>query len=655
MAFPRRQFGNKPKTDGVTLLAHRLSWLEVVHLEEDSDDYVPLGSSGLALAPALRTGEVDEEGLEQTPPMLRADLEARGLTLTTALEAASVAASDSLRKGGFADGLYMWRDVGVQIVALVGHSFAEKVSGVPVAMFPAEGFALLTGSENLAGLQKMLELAEGVHDEDEDAAISLRAISWKDEAACAWLPPPWHPLHQRFKRAAARARFLEAADLDARWSTHEMPLAHLEVDEARGELVAGWVRGSTVLMPRPDRVVLFDTNDTALPRLEVDFETLHDALPQCFTSLADELRTKVPRVLRAIGMTFPTVTEREFLRERMAWKARNPGAHALESVEAKTLLARFDTGEPILAQAAVEPAGAVHLVSADFKQAFVSRAQFESRMERRRPHEQQRYALSFAVMQNVRGALGLPGSDSEAQVLALASSLSVDDEREPLISSADVELHRQEASHLKVADALEGVAGLWAPARFRPVVRPCPKPQQRDVRVFSREAREGFCVEVETSVEDETALLFQSFKTPDRSDAVWRTAHLNLRAATLGSLFELEPGLYADPWPDGLAFSRLFLMPELVTACRVEGQPLLFAPSMWTVLVVGSQDEKGLKSAMARIDAAFDELDVDDADELLVGWVWTVAGGELVRAKVPRAVETWSQGLCARIEALRGG
>lgn len=297
----------------------------------------------------------------------------------------------------------------------------------------------------------------------------------------------------------------------------------------------------------------------------------------------------------------------------------------------------------------------VQLTSPDFEVAVVSREEFGTRIRRRRPHEQARFELSFDVAEACRAAT--TGETAPTTDTLIAASLLAD-EREALVTSSDIDFIAEEAanSSLQTPDeALHLWSWVWAPARARVVVqRAWDWSAGAQKRCFVREEREGLCAQVETRVDrDETRLLCQSVTTRDRSVEVWRTALLNLRAATVRPLTQLAGGVYAAPWEDGLDFSRVFLMPELVAACDVRGEALVFAPHASCVFVTGSEEPQGLATVMASIDSVLEALDGVDT-RLLTGWPWTLTDGALTRAKVPPQLAAWTERVSARLAALEG-
>lgn len=67
----------------------------------------------------------------------------------------------------------------------------------------------------------------------------------------------------------------------------------------------------------------------------------------------------------------------------------------------------------------------------------------------------------------------------------------------------------------------------------------------------------------------------------------------NLRTQSGSSFKELAPGLFASEWRDGQDASRL-LVPDLITALPVKGDPVAMVPERGTLLVSGAGDNPGL-------------------------------------------------------------
>jgi hypothetical protein len=82
----------------------------------------------------------------------------------------------------------------------------------------------------------------------------------------------------------------------------------------------------------------------------------------------------------------------------------------------------------------------------------------------------------------------------------------------------------------------------------------------------------------------------------------------NLRPRSAPAFDLLKPGLFASQWRDGHDASRL-LLPELVAALPVKGDPVVLAPTRNTLLVAGADD---MSSLLALADAAAETLSTTD-------------------------------------------
>ena len=134
------------------------------------------------------------------------------------------------------------------------------------------------------------------------------------------------------------------------------------------------------------------------------------------------------------------------------------------------------------------------------------------------------------------------------------------------------------------------------------------------------------------------------------AEMAWRTAMLNLRAASVNPPHRRPQGFYEGPWHDDFDASRMLLLPSLARGCTVTGEHLVFAPTVGRTWVVGSDD-------VAAMTAVLDAIDAHLADEkasspyqyrqLLFGWPWVVSGETVRRWSVPA-----SHPLAGRIAAL---
>ena len=171
------------------------------------------------------------------------------------------------------------------------------------------------------------------------------------------------------------------------------------------------MRDADVVIPLVDRVVLHDTDDVDLPRLDVELETLADVCGEAFDDLSDPERSEQAALIRLRGVLFPTLTERRFM-----VRAMEPGARRASErlVLPDELLAEWDRGEPVLARASPDFSGLVVLRSPDGRTVACDVSRFGRRMEQRSLVEQFRFQHSFVVARMLRAADGKdegPGED----------------------------------------------------------------------------------------------------------------------------------------------------------------------------------------------------------------------------------------------------
>ncbi len=125
---------------------------------------------------------------------------------------------------------------------------------------------------------------------------------------------------------------------------------------------------------------------------------------------------------------------------------------------------------------------------------------------------------------------------------------------------------------------------------------------------------------------------------PELVDAVWRSAMLNLEAASLEALTRTRAGVYEGPWRDDYDASRVLLLPELVKACEVNGAPLIFAPTVGRVWVTGAEDLDGIGCVLDEIDAYLGSGATTTPyafRQVLFGSPWVLRDGEVLRFRIP--------------------
>lgn len=662
-------FKKKPTipAEALTLWVHRLTHLETV-ASLHKDEVLPVRplAGVFGLMPALMTNE-------GPIPVCAKHLEGLKLSNEEALQRATANVTEHLSSVGKAEGLdfYIWSSRGAEAVALVGQAIAKSVSlrGAPVVMLPRENLALMASVDDLEALTAMMAFAETSYDESPEFR-SLRAISWGAEALpVEWLPPEGHPLHTRFRTAAAKTRRHEAQELHHVHASEVAPLAHLAVLESHGGVLqAAWVRDADVVMPRVDRVTLIDSDDQPLNRIDVDFATLLEVLPPAFEPIAltggeesddEEVDLETAKAFRMRGTVFPTVAQRRFLLQRMAYNAQSPGAEARD-VAGEELLAAWDAGEPIVAEAAVTP-GHVTLESADRRVAEVSLAQFGDRMERCHVQDQVIFFNSFLAGAMLRAMAGQELSDDDMPSFPEGLQERAANSRPTLMSSNMLRaLKKREAGDEDDVgqQMMRTSIETWEPGQLFPAVRPPGYDEGKranytgmasgiaggqtmeivEPATLSRPAAEGLRLELVSDRPQQMMVLNADLLPPSLHEAAWRSMELNLEAASLQPLLVFAPGRYRGPWHDSYDFARVLVLPKLVSACRVQGAPLVFAPTVGRVWVTGSDDLEGQTAVLDEIDAHLASGDVTSPyqfRELLFGWPWTVKDGALVRWALP--------------------
>lgn len=672
--------------EALTLSVHRQSFLECATAAEALPGFQFGRIAGVfGVAPALRTtDDFIYVGTEQ--------LEGLRLTHDEAFATAGENAGKALSESRVLDGLMIWEGHGVESLVVLAPLVAASapVKGAPVVMVPAEGLALMAGADDEIALERLLDLAEDAYAES-DEFISLRPVTWApgNPVAVEWLPPEGHPLRTRFRTAAAITRRHEAQGLHHVHASELAPLAHLAALDAHGGvLTAAWMRDADVVIPRVDRVLLLDTDDAALPRLDVDLATLIEVCAPAFEVLSlnedEDVSLEDAQLLRLRGTLFPTPSERRFLLQRMAFRAQSPNAEARE-VNADELLAEWDRREAVRAEAAFGRRGHVRLEMPDRRYAFATVAAFGKRMETRPVQEQARFQDSFLV----NTMLHLIARAEEDESAAIEPEEVPDfpaglrergmSARPLLMSSNAVRAAREQQQKdgpEGVGMLLDQVMSTWEPSQLFPAVRPpgyeegkhanelgmvmgavgADPSKVMHAQSVSRPAAEGLRIDLVSDRGDRMMVLSSMMLTPELIDAAWRSALLNLEAASLAPLEEVDDGVYESPWGDDYDFARVLLLPRLIDACKVKGSPLVFAPTVGQVWITGSEDEAGLTTVLDAID---EHLGSGDATtpyqyrQMLFGWPWTVREGALVKATAPAAFAERIAALDAKLERRR--
>jgi hypothetical protein len=205
----------------------------------------------------------------------------------------------------------------------------------------------------------------------------------------------------------------------------------------------------------------------------------------------------------------------------------------------------------------------------------------------------------------------------------------------------------------------ETLSAMLEPARLFPMVRPPgyaqgadnnqrgmvnAMAQSADLKIvpmprFSRSLQEGLSIEL-VSDHGTTMMPLNAQCVPESfHEAVWRSALLNLDSASLEPFVPSRTaGVYEGPWKDGYDASRVLLLPKLFTRCNVKGDVLVFAPTVGTVWVTGSEDIAGMGVVLNAVDELLRSGEATSPyqyREILFGWPWMVRDGRLQRWNVP--------------------
>lgn len=699
-------FKKKPSIppEALCLWVHRrrhLEQLEVLRKREGQGPFAMLRPFSDVFAFALALGTTDGAmavSLDQ--------LEQLDLSPEDAFTQACRNAHPSLQMVARGEGVCAWQ--GLQAPAALTMMSAIRphlgLQGAPVMIIPREQLVLVAGADDVAGLSKLIEVAERAYVESDDF-VSLRPVTWKDgPIPVEWFPPAGHPLSDRFAAARARTRRHQAQGEYHLFAEEAAPLAHLAALPADkgGQLIASWMRDANVVLPADlDRVILIDTDDEPLPRVEVALSTLLATFPEAFEPLAtgeakkgedDELLLEDARLVRTRGVLFPTLAEKRYLVARQALLDAKVPAESRE-VPGAELLAAWDAGDALIARPELD--GRLRLQAPDGRVASVTREEFGERWKRRGPADQQRFMQSLTINTLLSAMLdaaidetsGAADDDDEAESEDAPSDEETGDDesgeddaaqaptRPVLLRSNDLAGARQEREdgdeeNTGMQELMKQMLGTGEPARLFPIARPpgfddgARQNELGMVQGFTgdsevkvvhperlvRPGPEGIAFELVSDRGNRVMVLNGALFGGELLEPTWRTALLNLKAASIDVPHRKGDGWYEGPWHDDYDASRMLLIPGLARGCRVKGETLIFAPTVGRTWVVGSDDLEGLTAVL---DAAEAHLGSEDTvtpyqfRQLLFGWPWVVRGEAVERWTVPA-----THALAGRIDAL---
>lgn len=625
-------------------------------------------------------------------PVQQSHLDGLQLDVEAAFQQALVNAQQPLSSFGSKEGLLLWQGAHASALVFLMKFFRPslELKGAPVMMMPREELVLVAGADDLDGLSKMVELAVSEYSSSENF-VSLRPVTWEGDAPTpiAWQPDEDHPLFRTFAAAIARTRKHEAEGLHHRYAKDLAPLAHLAAlpPEKGGDLVGAWARETNVVLPADlDRVVLLDTNDEPLPRLEVQLETLVEVFPHAFEPIAcgetlaagQPLEVDDARLVRTRGVLFPTLSEKRFLVARQALRDAAPEAAELRDAAGAELLAAWDAGDALIARHELD---GVLLIAPDGRCAVVTGAAFGERMSKHGAQDRERFLQGKAInalMQVMLGDQQPVAEDLPNLVAAAEPSKPIPDQpgarRPGLISANDVRRLRDDSSEEpegSEAAALltQHVLASAEPARLFPLTRPpnFEEAQQSNelgmvagakgeawqvvhMERLTRDFSEGVHLELVSDGGDRVMPLGGRLFAGELAEMAWRTAMLNLRAASVNPPHRRPQGFYEGPWHDDFDASRMLLLPSLARGCTVTGEHLVFAPTVGRTWVVGSEDIAAMTAVLDAIDAHLANEKASSPyqyRQLLFGWPWVVSGETVRRWSVPA-----SHPLAGRIAAL---
>jgi hypothetical protein len=654
--------------EALIVWVHRRTHLEVLAYSSKARGMEPLRWQGLgdafALTPALMT-------LEGPIATKSEHLEALGLEYNDATVRAVSNMARSLLNPDDLTGVYAFNtppDV-AGVGMLLGAALAERVriKGRAVAMLPSNDLLLMAPEDDENALGRMLVMAENAfHGATEWR--SLRACVFNGEEPIQdWLPPEGHPCHGRFRGAANETILKElAAQHEVYGMSEQAPRAHMAVEppEKGGRLIAAWARGTTVAIPAAaDRVVLLETPDAPIARLEVDARMLREVVPSAFQPMAapefegdtHERDEDDPAVFyRASGANHPSARILEHLRARSAADFKE------RTVDADELYREWDSGAPIR----VDVLDETHLVlcAPDGRMAPSTYDAARRRIEGLPPHDQADVTTGLMSARLMReaaaGTLDMTRpprwmNQQAAKVAHFAEAAARN--RVELLPAPTKAAPGEDALDGDTATAVATAAArMFEPTTLYPVLRPPAYGENSKQSIAGQVAHlgklaidmpvaasfpmaEGVAYDLVSDAGDRMVPL-NARNFPESMFAAARaTALLNVTAASLSEMLPLAPGAYRAPWTDGYAASRM-LVPEVFAGLDTKGELLLFAPSVTELWCAGADDVPAQAAVLDAIDGFLRSPGARTPyvwRELLLGRPWVFRQGVPVPWVVP--------------------
>jgi uncharacterized protein YtpQ (UPF0354 family) len=164
-----------------------------------------------------------------------------------------------------------WRDnYDPSRMLLIGYIRHHEVTGDPVVMVPNRDTLLLTGTKDVAGLEKMVELAEAAFDHPRPLSGLAFRLTDEDEWV-PFLPPPEHPAYKKYRLMQIKSFGPDYDDQKAALNElHEKmgkdifvasysAVAKNDTGEIRSYCV--WSKGVLGFLPKTDYIYFFRAQD----------------------------------------------------------------------------------------------------------------------------------------------------------------------------------------------------------------------------------------------------------------------------------------------------------------------------------------------------------------------------------------------------------